>query len=184
MECRSRTSKHTITVGMILKIVKTPTKSLNQRSKEIDFLGFDKKKLKKLIKDMTETMYDDDGIGLAAPQIHQNIRLCVIGKEADESLEKDIALINPTWEKTSRKTKWEVEGCLSVPNTFGKVKRYKNIKVNAIDEKGKELSFEADDYLARVVQHEVDHLDGILFVDKAKDIYEVDENNKRPAVAV
>lgn len=159
---------------MKLQITTHPNEILRQKSAEIDRNFLLSKETQQLIKDMIETMYVDDGIGLAAPQVGKNIRLLVIGKEAHPQKTKDTILINPTWTKTSRKKVTDTEGCLSVPKTFGKVKRYKNIHVEALDEKGNELSFEANKFLARVIQHEVDHLDGILFIDKAKDIYTVD----------
>jgi peptide deformylase len=83
-------------------------------------------------------------------------------------------LINPTWQKINKKTHIELEGCLSVPKTYGKVKRYKNIYAEAINRKGERIEFEANDFFAKAIQHEVDHLDGILFIDKAKGIYQVE----------
>ena len=80
-------------------------------------------------------------------------------------------LINPKWEKISRKKNTDVEGCLSVPKIFGKVTRYSNIQVEAMDRAGKKISFPAKNFFARVIQHETDHLDGILFIDKARDTY-------------
>lgn len=155
----------------MLKIITLPVASLRERSKEIDrdFLLSDE--IQKLMTEMIETMYHDDGIGLAAPQIGQNIRLCVIGKEADKKLKEDLILVNPVWEKTSKKTNVDVEGCLSVPRTFGKVKRFSQIYVTALSKDGDKIEFEANNFLARVTQHEVDHLDGILFIDKATDIF-------------
>ena len=123
---------------------------------------------------MIPTMYGDDGIGLAAPQVANNIRICIIGKQADKSLGSDLVLVNPVWTKNNKKTNIDDEGCLSVPGKFGKVKRYTDIHVDAWDRHGNPLSFDAKQFFARVVQHEVDHLDGILFIDKATDIYEVD----------
>ncbi|PLX26409.1 peptide deformylase [Candidatus Parcubacteria bacterium] len=155
----------------MLDIVKEPTPSLRERSKELDqdFLLSDE--VQQLITEMIPTMYQDDGIGLAAPQVGKNVRICVIGKEANLDSEEDLVLINPVWQKTSRRKFVDIEGCLSVPKTFGKVKRYKSIHVEALNRKGERIEFEAKDFLARVIQHEVDHLDGILFIDKAKDIY-------------
>ncbi len=165
----------------MLNIITYPTESLNKRSIELDQNIIISKKIKELIDEMIPTMYQDDGIGLAAPQVGHNIRLCIIGKEAlkfDNKTEldttQDIILINPIWEKTSRKKEWDKEGCLSVPKTYGKVKRYRDIHVDALDRNGNPLSFEAHGFFARVIQHEVDHLDGILFIKKAKDIYETE----------
>jgi peptide deformylase len=159
---------------MELPIVKLPTPSLRERSVEITKDILLSENTQKFIDDMIPTMYGDDGIGLAAPQVGKNIRVCVIGKEADKGLSDDLVLVNPVWEKNSPKTKTEDEGCLSVPGKFGKVKRFTNIHVDALDRHGNPLSFEAKHFFARVIQHEVDHLNGILFIDKATDIYEVD----------
>ena len=158
----------------MLKIITLPTKSLRERSKEIEVSFLKTATAKKLIKEMVPIMYAADGIGLAAPQVNHNIRLCVIGKEATPNKKQDLILVNPEWEKLSRKTAWDTEGCLSVPKLFGKVKRYTKIKVQALDESGKTLNFVAQDFFARVIQHEVDHLNGILFIDKAKDVYTID----------
>ncbi|MFA4831437.1 MAG: peptide deformylase [Patescibacteria group bacterium] len=155
----------------MLRIITVPNKILRQRSAEIDRDFLLSAETKKLIKEMIETMYVGDGIGLAAPQIGKNIRICVIGKEAHPEKLKNTVLINPTWQKTSRKYATEVEGCLSIPKTWGKVKRWKNIHLEAYDVEFNPLSFDANGYFARVIQHEVDHLDGILFIDKAKGVY-------------
>lgn len=162
----------------MLEIVKLPTKSLRERSEEIDreFLLSDQ--IQKLLQDMIPAMYKAEGIGLAAPQIGRNIRACIIGKDSDKSLETDLILINPTFEKLSRKSDVESEGCLSVPYTFGKVKRLHKIHVKALSNTGEELDFEAKGFFARVIQHEVDHLNGMLFIDRAKGIYEVDPEKK------
>ncbi len=155
----------------MLDIVTLPAENLRKKSKEIDLDFLASKETQKLIDEMIPKMYESDGIGLAAPQVGNNIRICIIGKEADKKLKEDLVLVNPTWEKTSKKKNSDTEGCLSVPHTFGKVIRYNNIAVEALDRHGKKLSFDAKKFLARVIQHEVDHLDGILFVDKATEIY-------------
>ena len=163
----------------ILPIIKLPTPSLRVRSVEVDTDDLAKKETQAFIDDMIPTMYDDDGIGLAAPQVANNIRICVIGKQAIPSRHplagQDLVLVNPVWQRAARKTAWDIEGCLSVPNVFGKVRRYTRIDVTALDRDGNELAFEANNFFARVIQHEVDHLDGILFIDKAKDIYTVED---------
>lgn len=154
----------------MLKIVTLPAKSLRERSKEIDrdFLLSDK--IQKLIDEMVPAMYKYDGVGLAAPQIGENIRICVIAKMADKKLKNDLILVNPVWEKISKKKNTDTEGCLSVPNVFGKVIRYSDIHVEALDRTGNKISFDAKKFFARVIQHECDHLNGILFIDKATDM--------------
>lgn len=163
----------------MLPLVQLPNPNLRKRSIEIDRAVLLSPPIQTFIDEMIPTMYGDDGIGLAAPQVGKNIRVCVIGKDADKKLTTDLVLINPTWERTSKKTNIDTEGCLSVPNQFGKVKRYTHIDVNAWDRKGNPLSFEAHKFFARVIQHEIDHLDGILFIDKATDIYTITEEDRQ-----
>lgn len=164
----------------MLDIIKIPTESLRQKSTEVDPALILTDDMKNLITEMIETMHTDDGIGLAAPQVGNNIRICVIGSDAIKLDKKnklpleDLVLINPVWQKTSRWKEIDTEGCLSVPKTFGKVKRYKHIEVTSLGKDGKEIKFEAHEFFARVIQHEVDHLDGVLFIDKAKGIYTID----------
>ncbi len=126
---------------------------------------------------MIPTMYDDDGIGLAAPQVARNVRIVVVGKGADRSLKEDLVLVNPEWTRVSKKTNVDTEGCLSVPNVFGKVKRFSDIHVSAQDRDGNKLEFEAHKYFARVIQHETDHLNGTLFIDKASELWEVEKDH-------
>jgi peptide deformylase len=161
----------------MLKIIKYPNEILRQRSMEIDRHFVLSEETKNLIAEMEKIMQTDNGVGLAAPQIGKNIRLTIISKEAVPDKKENLVLINPEWEKTSRKKIWGTEGCLSVPLTFGKVKRYKEILVKAMDKKGRRVEFKATDFFARVIQHEIDHLDGELFIDKAKDLYQVEQKN-------
>ena len=113
-------------------------------------------------------MLEKDGVGLAAPQTGKNIRLCVVNTK-----EGPICLINPEITKKSWKKEWAEEGCLSIPSIFGQVRRHKNITCKYIDKDKKIIKLDADGLLARVIQHEIDHLDGVLFIDKAKDIKEI-----------
>jgi peptide deformylase len=159
---------------MILPIIIEPDKFLHQISEKIEQADLATPRLQKLIASMVETMYAKDGVGFAATQIGQGVRLIVISKEFNPlNKRKELILINPTWEKTSIFKSWDEEGCLSVPFIYGEVKRYRKIKVRAWNEKGQELNFMAEDYEARVIQHEVDHLDGVIFVSKAKNLHEI-----------
>ncbi len=145
------------------------------------------------IQNLIDSMYAAEGIGIASSQVGKNIRVCIIGKEAvpkiistrDGSITTghDLVLVNPTCERISKKTDRDTEGCLSVPYTFGKVKRSKDIAVHAMDRNGKPLVFEAHNFFARVIQHEIDHLNGILFVDKATDIYVVEPEEREAQLA-
>jgi peptide deformylase len=148
---------------MILDIVTLPNNKLREPSRALKPAEI--KKLELLITNMTETMHIKDGIGLAAPQIGQNIRLCTIGHSATPD-KKDWALINPQIIKHSWRKTTEEEGCLSVPGVTVAVKRSAKITVKALNAKGQPKTFTASGYLARVLQHEIDHLDGILIIDK------------------
>lgn len=131
---------------------------LRKKSKEVTKID---DRIKTLLDDMVDTMYDADGVGLAAPQIGILKRLVVIDV-GDDNVYK---MINPKIIKTSGK-QVDKEGCLSVPDIKGIVKRPKNVTVVYTDENGDEKTLEAEDLLARCVCHELDHLDGILFIDK------------------
>ncbi|MGA1841236.1 MAG: peptide deformylase [bacterium] len=144
-----------------IKIYTYPDPMLKKKAEEVsDIDGI----LEKLIKDMTDTMYYAPGIGLAAPQVGVSSRLVVI----DQSLGKrraPLVMINPRI-ISSEGTTFEEEGCLSFPETFGQVKRAQRVEVEFIDIKGKESRLVGEDLLARVFQHEIDHLDGILFIER------------------
>ncbi|MDO8499483.1 MAG: peptide deformylase [bacterium] len=162
---------------MYLPIVMDPNPILHKRGRELTLEEIKSTTIQKLAKDMVETMYTKDGAGIAAPQVGHSIRLCVIGKMFNDLDHKktDLILINPVWTKKSVLKTTDIEGCLSVPKLYGKVKRYKKITVRALDINGKTLNFTANDFFARVVQHEVDHLDGILFVEKATGLMEIEK---------
>ena len=115
--------------------------------------------------DLYESMLDQDGIGLAAPQVHTSQRVVVFQLDADE---EPMFLINPVIRPASDARAWGYEGCLSVPELRGRVERWVDIRVDALDRDGKPFAFEAHGWAARVVQHECDHLDGVLYVDRAQ----------------
>ena len=131
--------------------------------------------IKKQIKDMTETMLDANGVGLAAPQVHisKQVMIFRIPKE-DEEEEKNntieiTALINPKISKVSEETDTQWEGCLSIPGMTGLVKRYSKINYEGFDMNGKLIKREAEGLHARIVQHEFDHLKGILYINRLVD---------------
>ena len=174
----------------LLPIVTIPSPNLRERSREItetEILVFD---TQQFIKNMIPAMYENDGIGLAAPQVDQNIRVCIIGALAINSDErpdtkidrtqhkKDLVLINPQYQKISKKYTTESEGCLSVPGFYGEVKRYSELYVTALNEQGEKIEFTAKNFFARVIQHEIDHLNGILFIDRAVDLYATKDKKK------
>jgi peptide deformylase len=158
---------------MIYPIVFEPEPMLHKVSAKLDKETILKPETQKFISDMVETMYAKDGVGLAAVQVGKNIQICVIIKTYNTlNKKKDLCLINPEWTKLSPFKKWDEEGCLSVPGIYGKIKRYTKLKVKALDEKGQPIEFIAEDFFARIVQHEVDHLNGKLYIESAKDFYE------------
>lgn len=140
----------------MLDIKKIGNPILRKKSIEIELTD----EVRDFINEMKETMYQADGIGLAAPQVGRNERIVVIDVGAGF-----IALINPKITKRKGTASFS-EGCLSVPNFMAKVKRSKEISVEALDENGKKINIDADGMLACCIQHEIDHLNGILFVDK------------------
>lgn len=152
-------------MARILKIIKNPDQILRKISEKIDLKKISSKKLNELYLDMVETMLKKDGVGLAAPQIGENIRAVVINIK-----EGPIFMINPELQRKSLVKEWGEEGCLSIPGVFGKVKRHKNVTCCFYNIKGEREKLKAKGLLARVIQHEIDHLDGILFIDKAKDL--------------
>jgi len=152
---------------MILPIVTLPNPILRQRARELNLNEIKTSTIQKLIFDMKETVGPAGGIGLAAPQVGLSVRLIVISLE-----NKVMALINPEIINFSWRKETAEEGCLSVPQKFGSVKRAKSIKIRALDENGEVIKFKAKDLFARVIQHEIDHLNGILFIDRAKRVFE------------
>jgi len=144
---------------MILPILHYPDKRLRTAAKPVEVVD---DSIKTQVKNMFETMYDAPGIGLAATQVNFHQRVIVI--DVSEEQNQPLCLINPEITKKSGEIEWE-EGCLSVPNYFENVKRANTIKVCALNENGEEFEIEASEILAVCIQHEIDHLDGILFVD-------------------
>lgn len=122
------------------------------------------KRIVKLLQDMEETMYAADGVGLAAPQVGISERLIVV-----DVGDGPIHLVNPVL-VSAEGSVIDAEGCLSIPGVVGYVERAQKVVVDGLDMKGRPRRIEAEDWLARALQHEIDHLDGILFTDKATSI--------------
>ncbi len=149
----------------LLNIIIHPHKILRNKSQEIELEELNNPEFKQFLLDMELTMIKKDGAGLAAPQVGVNKRVIVINDR-----EKNIFMLNPIITKKSVSKKTELEGCLSVLNDKGElfyqnVSRHKHLNCKYYNEKGKLKKIKAKDYLARVIQHEIDHLDGILFID-------------------
>lgn len=120
---------------------------------------------RKLIEDMYETMHANNGVGLAAPQVGLSLRIAVLGIPGKGNEVVHLALINPEW-FNPRGELSEDEGCLSIPGLYEEVRRVKQLDCRALDEKGEEIEFTCEGLMARAVQHEVDHLNGMLFIDR------------------
>lgn len=152
----------------LLDIITNPNPILRKRSAEItpDMMKGDD--FSALCEDMKRTMQERDGIGLAAPQIGRNIRLIAIATK-----DGPLCLINPVLRDPSWRKEWGEEGCLSVPNIFGDVQRHKKTACDYLAVNGEKKTMDAEGLMARVLQHEIDHLDGILFIDKARDLKQI-----------
>ncbi len=162
---------------MIMKILTFPDPKLREVAQPVEKFGAD---LKKLADDMIETMYDANGIGLAAPQVGELVRMVVIDtrpkddsgrrykydemSELEQAVPQPLILINPEIVKGEGKTTFD-EGCLSLPGYFETVERYETIEMKAFDVNGKEFVVRTDGLLAICMQHELDHLEGTLFID-------------------
>ncbi len=157
----------------VKRVLQYGEKSLREPSKEVHKVS---KKITELVHDLLETMYAKNGVGLAAPQIGVNYRVFVIDVSTNKEPLNPIVFINPKIIKKSGAVIAQ-EGCISFPEAYTDVKRYKNIMVKALDAKGKPFVLEANDgsLLARAIQHEYDHLDGILFIDHCVNRFETDE---------
>lgn len=145
----------------IRTIYQYPAPVLRQKTKKVETFN---SSLKSLIEDMAETMYDAPGIGLAAPQVGESIQLLVVNISKEEEVNEYMAIINP---KITAKegSQLDEEGCLSVPDLTANVKRFKKITITYQDTDGNDMELTAEDRFAVVLQHEIDHLNGILFID-------------------
>jgi len=144
---------------MILNILKYPDKRLRTIAKPVVSVD---ETIKQQVKDMFETMYEAPGIGLAATQVNFHQRIIVI--DISDQCNEPICLINPEIIEKSGEIEWE-EGCLSVPDYYENVIRANDVKVQALNQYGETFELEASEMLSVCIQHEIDHLDGILFVD-------------------
>ena len=155
-------------------IIVLPNSHLRQRSQKIGFISED---VKSLIKGMREATLDwedsrdhEVGVALAAIQVDQPQRVIVIRNDFDNKKDRTFSVfINPTITKYEGEIVEDYEGCLSVPDIYGKVPRYSKVRVKALDENGREVRLTADGFLARIFQHEIDHTNGIVFIDHIKD---------------
>jgi peptide deformylase len=154
----------------ILKVARMGHPVLRQKTPVLGREELASAAVQQLIDDMLETMAEYHGAGLAAPQVHQPLRLFVAALDADsdEAESEPLVLINPEITPVGRDTAEDWEGCLSIPDIRGQVPRAKEIKVRGLDRRGDRIELRATNFAARVIQHEADHLDGILFFDRMR----------------
>ena len=171
----------------MVEIVQKDNKVLRQKAKEVKVSEISSPDIQKVLKDMSEAVDGQyDGVAIAAPQIGVSLRIfCISGKAFDADFLEgrtqthdskkypNLFFINPKITKISKDKKLVEEGCLSVRPLFGKVRRASRASVSAYDEKGKKFEMDGTGLLAHIFQHEIDHFEGTLFIDKAKDIREV-----------
>ena len=160
----------------ILKVAHMGHPVLRAKARPLAASDIRSPEIQRLIDDMFDTMHEYHGIGLAAPQVHESVRLFVAGFAADggpldDEAGRDVplmALINPEITPVGRELAEDWEGCLSIPDIRGRVPRPRHIVVRAYDRTGKRVEIKASGFTARVIQHETDHLDGVLFFDRMK----------------
>jgi peptide deformylase len=156
----------------IREIVTLPQAILRHKALKVSDFG---PEFQAVVDDMVETMREAPGVGLAAPQVNESIRLIVVeyGDEEDEEIPPKLYILaNPEITKSSQETLVGTEGCLSIPGIQGDVERMTAVTVKGLNRHGRPMTVKVKGWLARIFQHEIDHLDGILFVDRAEKIWQ------------
>jgi peptide deformylase len=158
----------------ILKVARIGHPVVRQAARPVTPAKLRSAELQRLIDDMVETMHEYDGVGVAAPQVHVGLRLAVLEVPASDARTDDgvplTVLVNPEVTVLESEVVQAWEGCLSVPGLRGIVPRASRVRLNALDRHGKPYEIEAADFFARVVQHECDHLDGNVYLDRMEDV--------------
>jgi peptide deformylase len=164
-------------------IITLPDQVLKKKARKVSEFGPD---LQRLIDDMVETMREAPGVGLAAPQVNVSMRVIVVefGDEEDEEIPaKLFTIVNPEITRQSQETVMGIEGCLSIPGILGEVERSSSVTLKGFNRHGKPIRIKANGWLARIFQHEVDHLDGVLFVDRAEQVWMSEEKTSQVSPA-
>jgi peptide deformylase len=158
------------------EVIKLPNPVLRRQAHKVADFGAE---FQVLVDDMIDTMRNEPGVGLAAPQVNISLKLIVVEYPEDDTLEelapKLFVVANPQFMEISDEVVDGVEGCLSVPNILGQVERSLSVVVSGLDRRGKKQTIKATGWLARIFQHEIDHLNGVLFVDRAKELFHPEE---------
>ncbi len=165
------------------KIVTLPEPILRRKARKVTDFG---PELQTLIDDMVETMREAPGVGLAAPQIDIPSRVIVVEYGSDEDEEvppKLYAVVNPEITRFAKESEIGTEGCLSIPGIVGDVDRSLSVTVKGLNRHGKPMRIKAHGWLARIFQHEVDHLDGVLFTDRAEKVWKLEDENSQVVAA-
>ena len=161
---------------MILKVAKLGVETLRERSREVDPRAISRGDYEPFLGDLEETMREYEGTGIAAPQVFTPLRVFLYEvhpekRKRDEEKVPLTAFFNASYDPVGEEVEDDSEGCLSVPFLWGGVvPRYRTIRVRALDRSGRKVDFEASGYHARVLQHEIDHLDGLLYLDRMRDM--------------
>jgi peptide deformylase len=169
----------------IREIVTHPAPVLRKKARKITDFG---PELQSLIDDMVETMREAPGVGLAAPQVGVPLQLIVIeysekAEESEEEPPKLYTIVNPEIIRASNDQEVGTEGCLSIPGFVGDVERPLAITLKGVNRRGKPVRIKAEGWLARIFQHEVDHLNGVLFIDRAEKVWKVEEQTGQVSLA-
>lgn len=161
---------------MILKVSRLGHPVLREKASDVSVKDIKAGKLKSLVEDMIETMHAYEGVGLAGPQVHLPLRIFVFEVEEAVARRRGIqklsagVFFNATYEPIGRETITDWEGCLSVPFLGGEVPRYKTLRVRGLDHDGNASEIEVEDFTARIFQHEIDHTDGRVYLDRMPDL--------------
>ena len=161
-------------MGKVLKIREVGDPILGEKCDEVNIKNINKDIID-VIEDLKATLEFGTGLGISAPQIGINKRIIVVGAKKENIKYNDAedvpitVMINPIWKKISEETDIQYEGCMSIPSIRGKVERYKDIEIIYYNENGEQISKQIHGFFARLVQHECDHLDGIVFLEKVKE---------------
>ena len=170
----------------VLPIIRPDNPTLRRKARRV--IAFDQK-LQALVDDMVETLLDAPGVGLAAPQVEVSRRLIIVRLPDDEASKEEYGkdagrlyvVANPEIVKASKEMVEGIEACLSIPGFYGAVDRYESVVITGQDAQGKPQRIKAKGWLARVFQHEIDHLDGRLYIDIAKQVWEAGQDDENEA---